>query len=304
VMNSRALLPPPLLLCHAVHRRHGKCRLVCEARGGRGTDRLRWRNACKALDKAVNHGGEALVEGGSTKADTVPDSPLAAWERRTTLRCGLQLRLAPAAHTDLSALVDLLSDAFATSLEAPSFKTYLSRQIFSYLAARLAQPLEQSVLLQATAVEAPHALLGVCELSLSPKTRSFAEDRLTPPQHAVYLCNMTVLPAARRRGIGAALLAAAEQYAAEAVEQALSSPRDPAMLLPGTRDEARALGAWPLEVYLHVNVGDTRAEKLYSSAGYVTVDEHAAWETVLRRRGVRLRLMCKRLRDRRAPEEG
>ncbi len=126
------------------------------------------------------------------------DSPLACWQRTLTLRCGARLRIRPARLADLDPLVSLLSEEFAKSLQATGFTAYLSRQIFSYCAARLASPLEQAVLLQAELVDGtgsvdgagasdgvvgtaagalPRGLLGVCEVSLSPRTRTFTEKR-------------------------------------------------------------------------------------------------------------------------------
>ncbi len=98
--------------------------------------------------------------------------------------------------------------------------------------------------------------------------------------------------------MGAALLAAAEEYTLEAVDVAAATPPDEALLLPGTRDEARAFAAFPLDLFLHVNVGDERAGGLYEGAGYILCAQHAAWEAPLMRRGApRMKLMRKRLRE-------
>jgi ribosomal protein S18 acetylase RimI-like enzyme len=189
----------------------------------------------------------------------------------------------------------------------PSRSKYLTRKVASYVSARLATPLEDAVLLvalphpadsddDATAAAAtsaaadggdlpPVCVLGVCELSLAPRTRSFEDPALAAPPHGRYVKNMSVSPGSRRRGVGAALLAAAEAYALAADDAA------PRVLPPGRQY------APPLEVYLHVAVADDGARLLYERAGYVRVAEQSALAAALRRSGPRVALMRKRLRD-------
>ena len=91
--------------------------------------------------------------------------------------------------------------------------------------------------------EAAFPLIGVGELSFSATTRTRGLT-LNPPPEGAYLCNMAVAPPARGRGVGAALLATAEEAAA----------------LGGAR-----------EVYLHLRERDRAGPggRLYARAGFV-----------------------------------
>ena len=91
--------------------------------------------------------------------------------------------------------------------------------------------------------EAAFPLIGVGELSFSETTRTKGLT-LNPPPGGAYLCNMAVAPSVRGRGVGAALLAAAEGAAVEG----------------GAR-----------EVYLHLRDrdGDGPGGRLYRRAGFV-----------------------------------
>jgi len=90
--------------------------------------------------------------------------------------------------------------------------------------------------------EAAFPLIGVGELSFSETTRVRGLT-LNPPTDGAYLCNMAVAPAARGCGVGAGLLAAAEDAA----------------VVGGAR-----------EVYLHLRDrdGDGPGGRLYARAGY------------------------------------
>lgn len=228
-------------------------------------------------------------------------SPLDTWLHTAQLPDGEALVVRPAATTDLAAVVALLADAYATSLQAQQFRPFLQRQVTSYCAARLQMPRHQAALLvAATAPAEPGQLVAVCEVSVSPRTRSFADKRLAPPPHGVYICNVNVLPTHRRRGIGTAVLAAAQAFSVDAVDCSHNQQHEPAALLPGTHGEADAFASFPLDVFLHCVLGDAAAHHLYSSAGFATVAQHAPWELPILRQGApRLRLMKKRLRERR-----
>ena len=186
------------------------------------------------------------------------------------------------------------------------------------MAARLATPPERAVLLVATSAAAAgddangDALadappLGVCELSLSPETRTFEDPALLPPPHGAYIKNMSVAAPHRRAGVATALLQAAEAYAAaaaelaaaataaEAAEAEAAASADPALQVQ--QAPPRRQYAPPLEMYLHVAVGDAGASSLYRKGGYASVAEQSALMAALRRSGPRVALMRKRLRD-------
>ncbi|CAG9466995.1 unnamed protein product [Pedinophyceae sp. YPF-701] len=83
-------------------------------------------------------------------------------------------------------------------------------------------------------------LVGTTEVSFHVDTRT-KYVTLNPPDRCAYLCNMAVHPSWRRKGIGAALLRAAEDLAREAGEE---------------------------EMYLHLRLKDGPAEALYRTEGY------------------------------------
>jgi ribosomal protein S18 acetylase RimI-like enzyme len=196
-----------------------------------------------------------------------------------TLQTGLTLQVCPAQASNLPAAAVLLADAFAVALRQPKYGRFLQRQVTGYCAARLKDPPQEGVLLVATGAEG--TVVGVCEVSLSPRTRSAQDARLAAPQHAPYISNVSVLPTARRQGIGAALLAAAQEYVVDALRAGGGEP----MPLPQA-------------VYLHCAIGDPAAVALYTSAGYTVVAQHWPWELPLFRQGVpRLQLMTKVLGD-------
>ena len=206
-------------------------------------------------------------------AEAAADSGLEAWTRTVTLPTGLTLTVRPAQASDLPAAAVLLADAFAAALSQPKYGRFLQRQVTGYCAARMQSPPHEGVLLVATGTDG--STLGVCEVSLSPNTRSAQDARLAAPVHAPYISNVSVLPAARRQGIGAALLAAAQAYVVDALRAGGGEP----MRLPPA-------------VYLHCAIGDPAAVALYTSAGYTVVAQHAPWELPLFRQGVpRLQLM-------------
>jgi len=190
----------------------------------------------------------------------------------------------PATPADLRAVVSLLADAFAISLRQPRYSQYLQRQVTTYCTARLQTPRHQAALLVATTADEEQPV-AVCEVSMSAMTRSFADQRLAPPPRSIYVSNVSVLPTARRRGIGTALLDAAQAYAIDAMQCS----------------EADADSSLPLDVFLHCVLDDDAAYRLYSSAGFITVAQHAPWELPLFRQGApRMRLLKKRLAERRA----
>lgn len=208
-------------------------------------------------------------------AETAADSSLAAWTRSVTLPSSQTLLVRPAQPADLAAAAALLADAFAVSLRQPKYGRFLQRQVTGYCAARLQSPPHEGVLLVVTGGPEDGSMLGVCEVSLSPSTRSVQDAKLAAPQNSPYLSNISVLPAARRQGIGAALLGAAQQYVVDA-------------LRAGGADTA----ALPPAVYLHCAIGDPAALALYTSAGFTVVAQHAPWELPIFRQGVpRLQLM-------------
>ena len=191
------------------------------------------------------------------------------------------------------------------------------------MAARLATPPERAVLLVATSAAVAAAgdgasadaladapPLGVCELSLSPETRTFEDRALMPPPHGAYIKNMSVAAPHRRAGVATALLQAAEAYAAAAAELAAAAAAAAADAAAAAADAAgadpalqaqqsppRRQYAPPLEMYLHVAVGDAGASSLYRKGGYASVAEQSALMAALRRSGPRVALMRKRLRD-------
>ncbi len=250
---------------------------------------------------------------------SAPPCPLRAFSYRSTLRNGAVVVVRPAAGAqEGSVLTTLLADVFASSLNADRFRrvaaagskriargtaadslprrVYLARKVEGYVVARMATPPRDAVLLVALAepgddaggsagAESAFALLGVCEVSLSPDTRSHEDRALQPPPHGAYCKNMSVALEHRRRGVGAALLAAAEAYATAAADTAPPTP-------PFQR-----LYRYPVEMFLHVAVADAVARALYVKAGYQTVAEQSALAAALRRSGPRVALMRKRLRD-------
>lgn len=184
----------------------------------------------------------------------------------------------------------------ACGARTPRHSKYLLLKVAAYLEARLETPREDAVLLvlrssnegcDAVATEdssepASAPTLGVCELSLAPHTRTFEDKALLPPPHAAYVKNMSVDSCQRRRGVGTALLAAAEAYAADVRSMALA-PVTPRLYPP------------PLEMFLHVALNDVPARALYERCGYVVVAEQSALMAFLRRSGPPVALMRKRL---------
>ena len=187
----------------------------------------------------------------------------------------------PATPADLRAVVSLLADAFAISLRQPRYSQFLQRQVTTYCTVRLQTPRHQAALLVATTADEEQPV-AVCEVSVSAMTRSFADQRLAPPPRSIYVSNVSVLPTVRRRGIGTALLNAAQAYAIDAMQCSEADAEADALL--------------PLEVFLHCVLDDDAAYRLYSSAGFVTVAQHAPWELPLFRQGApRMRLLRKSL---------
>ncbi len=91
-----------------------------------------------------------------------------------------------------------------------------------------------------------------------------------------YLCNLSVAPAHRRRGVARALLQTAEDTAA----------------------------AWGCRsVVLHVDWQDAAACALYQRAGYRHVSLEAPWAPALSLRRVRLLLMAKRVASRASSQQ-
>lgn len=87
-------------------------------------------------------------------------------------------------------------------------------------------------------------LAAAVEISFTESTRSKDIAGLDPPPERPYLCNMAVTKSLQRQGLGAAVLAAAE-------------------------DLVRAVG--DDTVYLHLRFKDTPAAALYRAAGYNSV---------------------------------
>ena len=98
---------------------------------------------------------------------------------------------------------------------------------------------------EAVTEESGCKLVGMADVSIDEKSRAdFENTGVDVPEHATYLSNVAVDEKQRRRGIGAALVAAAEDLAVE-------------------------LGYG--QMALHVRQGDVPAESLYQSIGYCTV---------------------------------
>ena len=194
---------------------------------------------------------------------------------------------------------DLGTDACGASacLALLPCSKFLGRQVATYISARLASPPEQAVLIVAvpcdgagggeaadddTALTAPPPLLGVVELSLSPRTHGrFDDASVAPPAHALFVKNALTSPAARRRGVAAALLVGVEDYARAAA--ALAS-----------LDDAQR-GRTPLELCLHCTLGDVAASALYAAAGYTAISQQNGVVAALRRSAPPVALMRKRL---------
>jgi GNAT superfamily N-acetyltransferase len=169
---------------------------------------------------------------------------------------------------------------------------FLGRQVATYISARLASPPEQAVLIVAVpcggagggeAADDPETsppLLGVVELSLSPRTHGRFDDAcVAPPGHALFVKNALTSPAARRRGVAAALLVGVEDYARAAAALA---------------DDAQR-GRAPLELCLHCTLGDVAASALYAAAGYTAIAQQNGVVAALRRSAPPVALMRKRL---------
>lgn len=184
---------------------------------------------------------------------------------------------------------------------------FLGRQVATYISARLASPPEQAVLIVAvpcdgagggivavpcdgagggeaadddTALTAPPPLLGVVELSLRAHGR-FDDASVAPPAHALFVKNALTSPAARRRGVAAALLVGVEDYARAAAALA-------------ALDDAQR-GRPPLELCLHCTLGDVAASALYAAAGYTVISQQNGVVAALRRSAPPVALMRKRL---------
>ena len=122
-------------------------------------------------------------------------------------------------------------------------------------------------------------LLGVVELSLSPHTHGrFDDASVAPPSHALFVKNALTSPAARRRGVAAALLVGVEDYARAAA---------------ALGDDAQR-GRAPLELCLHCTLGDVAASALYAAAGYTAIAQQNGVVAALRRSAPPVALMRKR----------
>jgi GNAT superfamily N-acetyltransferase len=177
------------------------------------------------------------------------------------------------------------------SLRLVARSKVLGRLVSTYITARLATPPEEAVLIVAVPCSdasdggagagasdegQPAAqLLGVVELSLTPRTHGrFDDAAVAPPAHAAFVKNVLSSPTARRRGVAAALLAGVEDYAAAAADAA---------------DASRA----PLELCLHCTLGDAPAAALYAAAGYAVVAQQNGVVAALRRSAPPVALMRK-----------
>lgn len=154
---------------------------------------------------------------------------------------------------------DLLADSFAESMGYyVGYKNFLRKQIRRYLSHHLLLP-PKAVILAAILLQnddpegrdnevqpSEGLLVGLCELSFAESTRS-KYLTLNPPGDRAYLCNMAIGPEQRRKGYGAALLAAGELLASQLGEK---------------------------EMYLHLRFKDEDvAGKLYRGAGYEVYKE-------------------------------
>ncbi len=162
------------------------------------------------------------------------------------------------------------------------------------MAKRLATPPQDALLLvavpaqradgdargDAAACSSPSAdvLLGVLELSLTARTRTFEDASLAAPHHAAYIKNVSVATPHCRRGVAATLLAAAEAYTRAAA---------PPELPPGRQY------APPLEMFLHVAVDDATAGALYARAGFAEVARQSAVRALMLGSGPPVALMRK-----------
>ena len=172
-----------------------------------------------------------------------------AFRREAACR-GARVLIAPLSPSDVDAAAAVLAEGFSASMGYPAmYRAYLERHIGQYLAKHI-HLAPRALVLGARlladdcgdADSPPGSLVGSVELSLAPSTRTRSLT-LNPPADGAYICNMAVAPDHRGRGVGAALLAAAD-------------------------DAAVAAGA--RTAYLHLRLKDAGgwAGRLYSAAGY------------------------------------
>lgn len=215
---------------------------------------------------------ERREEQGEAPPGTPPLAALRQFEFLDECAAG-RLRVTPLSGADMAEVEELLTGSFSDLMGPFTFLPLLRLQVQTYLAQRLlllphGVTLVAALDAPADGAGAPPRVAATVELSLSPSSRPrFAS--LNPPPGCVYLCNMAVLPSLRRRGVGKALLRAAEALAR-------TVHRD--------------------EIFLHCRVIDDAPRRLYEGAGYRAVagDSHLSAFLGLQRRRV---LMSKRLPD-------
>lgn len=194
------------------------------------------------------------------------------------------MHVRPVRPSDAAAACALLSDATAVAIgsSAGAYAGFLRRGVTAYVTSRLASPPANGALLaaylappestvsEAFTCEGASSLVGVIDLRLPPvpdASRLFAHDLLQPD--AAVVSNLCVAPAARRRGVGTALLAGARAYAS-------ASARPPSQLA------------------LCSAAGDGGAAAMYEAAGF-RVAATQGWLEGLLRATPRLQLRVKYL---------
>lgn len=184
---------------------------------------------------------------------------------------GAAVLVRPLRPGDVPVAARVLADAFNEDRGTPRrYERYFERQVASYLDKRLPATADAVVLVAVVGAGAVPdagvaerlrvdddggaiAFAGTLELSFSPDARE-AQDP-PPPGDAALVGNIAVASSLRQRGVGRALLEAAERYASARGHDAL---------------------------YLHARLVDSPALRLYSSAGFVSVDTDSPLAPLLR----------------------